>query len=179
MQEKKNRDIEPCFDFLNEFSGTFPWQNSRIFNRKINVRFSCGYRFSLSSSYEKRRCYSFTQQSLPYPSLSRLPVPLRRYPSSCRPRRRRKGRGSRKAGETAGLPRGCESGQERSDAERGGGTPPADWGQQARSALLPLAGASLCSVGEHKREARHTPLAGSLFDYRRVRCPGATERILR
>ena len=42
MQEKKNRGIEPRFDFLDEFSGTFPWQNSRIFNPKINVLFSWG-----------------------------------------------------------------------------------------------------------------------------------------
>ncbi len=59
---------------------------------------------------------------------------------ACRPRRRRKGRGSSEAGETVGLPRGCEFGKERSDAERGGGTPPADWDQQARSASYPACG---------------------------------------
>jgi hypothetical protein len=75
-------------------------------------------------------------------------------PFSCRPRRRRKGRGSREAGETAGLPRGCESGQERSDAERGGGTPPADWGQQARSASAPLAGPGVHEVSG-KTSAKH------------------------
>ena len=70
MQEKQNRGIEPCFDFLDEFSGTFPWQNSRIFDHKINVRFFCSCHFPLGFPYGKRRCYSFTQQSLPYPKLT-------------------------------------------------------------------------------------------------------------
>ena len=94
-------------------------------------------------------CYAFPQESLRlrpcdgiaamrarWPLLSRLAASL----SICRLRRRRKGRGSREAGKTGGCPRGCESGEERSDEERGGGTPPADWGQQARSALLPACG---------------------------------------
>lgn len=47
------------------------------------------------------------------------------------------GKGEPRSGGNRRFARGYESGQERSDAERGGGTPPADWGQQARSTLLP------------------------------------------
>ena len=104
-----------------------------------------------------------------WPSLSRLAVPLRRYLSSCRPRRRRKGRGSRVAGETAGCPRGASPA--RSEAtQREGAARPLRIGVNKRVARYsPLAGAVICSTGEHKREARHTPLAGSLITYRQVR----------
>lgn len=89
--------------------------------------------------------------------------------SFCRLRRRRKGRGSREAGETAGLPGGASPA--RSEAtQREGAARPLRIGVNKRVARYsPLAGAVICSAGERKREARHTPLAGSLFDYRRVR----------
>jgi hypothetical protein len=42
-QEKKNRGIEPCFDFRNEFSCAFFRSNGRFFDRKKNERLSCGW----------------------------------------------------------------------------------------------------------------------------------------
>jgi hypothetical protein len=41
VPEKNKRELEPWFDFLNEFSCVFCASNGVVFDRKINARFSC------------------------------------------------------------------------------------------------------------------------------------------
>ncbi len=46
----KNRNIQPCFDFRNQFSYTFSQSNGRIVYSKTIASFSCGWYFQTSNT---------------------------------------------------------------------------------------------------------------------------------
>ena len=84
-------------------------------------------------------------------------------PFSCRPRRRRKGRGSREAGETVGCPRGASPARSEATKREGAARPLRIGDNKRDSASAPLAGPGVNEVMGSTSAKRVNPACGVII----------------